>query len=113
MIQARLNALQLALMKLIIKLCFLGGFWLGLYLVIHGKDSGSVITAFYTALSVIQSIEIISAQSIYIVKGISARHVLDSLSAEPQSSQRNRISYDTDRLRTSESDIEFKRVLEY
>ncbi|RKF60001.1 Leptomycin B resistance protein pmd1 [Erysiphe neolycopersici] len=88
-IQARVNALQIAVTKFVVALYFIGGFWLGLYMVIHGKDPGDILIAFYTTLAVMHSVEIVSTQWNFVVKGIAANNAISSLLHELQASSKN------------------------
>ncbi|POS83603.1 hypothetical protein EPUL_003704 [Erysiphe pulchra] len=88
-ILARVKALQIAITKFVIALYFIGGFWLGLYMVIHGKDPGDIIIAFYTTLAVMQSVEIVSTQWNFVVKGIAANNAISFLLLELQASYKS------------------------
>lgn len=109
--QARINALQIAMTKFIIALYFIGGFWLGLNMVIHGKDPGDIVIAFYTTLAVMQSVEIVLTQWNFIGKGIAANNAISYLLLELQTSsvlQNNTLLLDLPDL--ANGNIELKAV---
>ncbi|RKF73766.1 ABC transporter B family member 6 [Golovinomyces cichoracearum] len=109
MIQARANATQIAVTKFVIAICFIGGFWFGLYMVTYGKDPGNVVIAFYTALAVVQSLEIVSTQWVLLMKGSAASRVIYKLILESQKSQAHEyVSAELPDI--SNSDIELKKV---
>jgi ATP-binding cassette subfamily B (MDR/TAP) protein 1 len=79
MIQARCNALQCGMTKLITVGIFVQGFWFGLYLVDHGMDPGHVLTTFYACLATMQSVETILPHWLVLAKGISAGQILKAI----------------------------------
>jgi ATP-binding cassette subfamily B (MDR/TAP) protein 1 len=79
MIQARCNALQFGMTKLITVGIFVQGFWFGLYLVDHGMDPSYVLTTFYACLATMQSVETILPQWLVLAKGISAGQILKAI----------------------------------
>ncbi|KAI0999238.1 hypothetical protein K3495_g8960 [Podosphaera aphanis] len=76
LIQAKVNALQAAVMKFIMVFIYLEGFWFGLQLVINGDYPANVIIAFYTTFAITQALEIILPQQIVIAKAVSASRAL-------------------------------------
>lgn len=71
--QARLNALQIAAIRLMTFSMFVQGFWYGSNLASSGKlSSGEVLRTFWACLAAVQSIELALPQVIVLEKGIVA-----------------------------------------
>ncbi|RFU34537.1 hypothetical protein B7463_g1772, partial [Scytalidium lignicola] len=108
--QAILSALQLGIMKFIVIVLFVQGFWYGLVLVTQGTNPGHILTAFYACLNAMQAIEVVLPQWLVLAKGMSAGHALKSLMNEVRHG--NKISEDSS-LRIPETchgDIEINNV---
>ncbi len=77
LIQARQNALQIGLIRLVTLGMFVQGFWYGSHLVNEGKKNpGQILTAFWACLMAAQAIEQILPQMIVLEKGRAAGAVL-------------------------------------
>ncbi|KAI9042605.1 ABC transporter ATP-binding protein [Aspergillus affinis] len=75
--QARLNALQIAAIRLMTFSMFVQGFWYGSNLVASGKiSSGEVLRTFWACLAAAQSMELALPQVIVIEKGVVAATAL-------------------------------------
>ena len=78
--QARLNALEIGLVRVATLTMFVQGFWYGSHLVQTGhKKPGEVLTAFWACLMATQTIEQILPQVIVLEKGRAAATYLNAL----------------------------------
>ena len=73
LMQARHNALQIGIIRLVTLGMFVQGFWYGSHLVNNGKKNpGQILTAFWACLMAAQAIEQILPQMIVLEKGKAA-----------------------------------------
>ena len=80
LVQARANALQIGFVRLVILSMFVQGFWYGSTLVgPGGKNSGQIVTTFWSALMATQSIEQILPQMLVLEKGRAAGATLKAV----------------------------------
>lgn len=110
LLQAKVNALQFAILKLATVALFIQGFGFGLYLVNRGVDPGRVYTTFYACLISLQSFEFILAQFLVIKKGISAGHTLKAMISELQKGREIKSMLGAAKPSICEGDIEIKNV---
>lgn len=108
--QAALSALQLGIMKFIVILLFVQGFWYGLVLVTQGTDPGHILTAFYACLNAIQAVEVVLPQWLVLAKGISAGYTLSSIISKAQNGQKITGCRPLRTSQTCHGDIEMKNV---
>jgi ATP-binding cassette subfamily B (MDR/TAP) protein 1 len=77
--QARLNALQIALIRLMTYGMFVMGFWYGSMLARSGRlSAGDVLRTFWACLNAAQSIEFIMTQAIVLGKGAVSATALEN-----------------------------------
>ncbi|KAL8725683.1 MAG: hypothetical protein Q9166_007197 [cf. Caloplaca sp. 2 TL-2023] len=80
LIQAKANALQIGFVRFITLSMFVQGFWYGTHIVITGKkEPGQVLTAFWSCLSALQSVEQILPQVLVLEKGRAAGATLKAI----------------------------------
>ncbi|KAH8816354.1 ABC transporter-like protein [Xylogone sp. PMI_703] len=108
--QALLSALQLGIMKFIVILLFVQGFWYGLVLVAQGTDPGHILTAFYACLNAMQAVEVILPQWLVLAKGISAGHALESIVHKAHTKRKHHTDSDLRVPSRCHGDIEFNDV---
>jgi ATP-binding cassette subfamily B (MDR/TAP) protein 1 len=77
--QARINAIQYAIIKFMMIALFVVGFWFGLFLVDEGLDPGNILTTFYACLNALQALESILPQWLVLGKGMSAGATLEGI----------------------------------
>ncbi len=110
MVQARTNALQFGITKLLMVGIFVQGFWFGLYLVDKGMDSGLVVTTFYACLAAMQSVETVLPQWLVLVKGMSAGQTLKSIMVQMEHGRKLIHMVGSEKPTSSPGDIEVNQV---
>lgn len=89
LIQARANALQMGLVRLLMRAMFVQGFWYGSHIVENGKkSSGQILTAFWACIMATQSFEQILPQMIVLEKGRAAAATLQAILVKIDRGQR-------------------------
>lgn len=87
--QAKANAVQIGLVRLITLGMFVQGFWYGSYLVNTGRrNPGEILTAFWACLMAMQSVEQILPQLIVLEKGRAAGAKLKMKIAQTESGRK-------------------------
>lgn len=80
LVQAKLNAIQIGFIRLLMLGMFVQGFWYGNHLVEAGKKSaGEVLTGFWACLMATQTFEQILPQFIVLEKGRTAATILSAV----------------------------------
>lgn len=108
LVQARVNALQFGIVKFVMMVIFVQGFWFGLYLVNHGLQPGNILTAFYACLTAMQAVEILLPQWLVLTKGMSAGATLKAIRDEMRNQQREKRTVKYDNPESCSGDIEIK-----
>jgi ATP-binding cassette subfamily B (MDR/TAP) protein 1 len=110
MVQARSNALQFGITKLLMVGIFVQGFWFGLYLVDRGMDPGHVLTTFYACLAAMQSVETVLPQWLVLAKGMSAGQTLKSIMVQMKHGRKVTHMVGSTKPKPSAGDIEVNKV---
>jgi len=110
MIQARCNAMQFGITKLLMVGIFVQGFWFGLFLVDQGMDPGHVLTTFYACLAAMQSVETVLPQWLVLAKGMSAGETLKSIKVQMEHGRKVIHMVGTTKPMSSPGDIEVNEV---
>jgi ATP-binding cassette subfamily B (MDR/TAP) protein 1 len=110
LVQARSNALQFGVTKLLMVALFVQGFWYGLYLVMNGLTIGDVITTFSSCLTAMQAVEVVLPQFLVLTRGSSAGETLKSIMAEMQDGRNTTNSDGVLKPKSCPGDIEVNDV---
>ena len=112
--QARANALQIGVVRLIILGMFVQGFWYGSTLLKPGgKTAGQILTSFWATLMATQTVEQILPQTIVLEKGKAAAAVLHGLVREMERERRDTVDGGRKIPGPCIGDIELKDVSAY
>ena len=111
LVQARANALQFGLLRLLTLGMFVQGFWYGSSLVRKGsKSTGNIVTAFMAALIAAQSIEQMLPQLLVLEKGRAAGATLKATQRQIERGQRIGRLHGTKQLPNLQGAIELQNV---
>lgn len=109
--QARLNSLQIAIIRVMMFAMFVQGFWYGSSLAISGKlSAGDVLRTFWACLTAAQSIELILPQVIVLEKGKFAAAALENVISDQTGEKTANEMKGTLYPRHCEGDIEVNNV---
>lgn len=109
--QARLNSLQITIIRVMMFGMFVQGFWYGSSLAISGKlSSGDVLRTFWACLTAAQSIELILPQVIVLEKGKVAAAALENVISDQTGEKTANEMKGTLYPRHCEGDIEVDNV---
>ncbi|KAF4827050.1 ABC transporter B family member 6 [Colletotrichum tropicale] len=110
MIQAHCHAIQISYMQCWISCLFVGGFWVGLWLVTLGANAGQILTTFYATLTAFQGIANVIPQWLILVKGMSAGQHLKQTTGISPDRRPQRASQALVTPETCHGDIKVKEV---
>ncbi len=111
LIQARQNALQIGLIRLVTLGMFVQGFWYGSHLVDKGKKNpGQILTAFWACLMAAQAIEQIIPQMIVLEKGRAAGATLKAALIQMERGRKVTSMVGCKTLGNCKGDVEIRNV---
>lgn len=110
LVQARANAIQFGVTKLIMVGIFVQGFWYGIYLCTKGANPGDIVTAFYASLNAIQSIEVLIPQWLVLKRGMSAGKAFRSIRDQLGGQHKRPIEFELLKPFSCEGDVDVKSV---
>ncbi|OHF04657.1 ABC transporter [Colletotrichum orchidophilum] len=99
LVQARGNALQISFMSVWVSIIFVGGFWIGLWLVTKGERSSAVLTTFYATLTALEGVSNLMFRWLVSNKGIAAGEALSQMTKEPLSMEKASLDFPAEETR--------------